>query len=325
MPDRPLVLVSSPLFERQRIIDRLQAAGCRTAPLPQDPVTAGTALLVQADGAIVSPECQLTEQQIAMMRRLRIVVSPVIGTDHIAVDALTRRGVAVAHGADPVNFIGMAEAVIGLIVSLLHRFGAKEAALRAGRGRIDHPGRLLRGRTIGLVGAGRIGRAIIERLAGWECRILVADPRLTVSEAGGLGVALADLDEVLTMAEVLTVQVPLTAGTRGLLGAPELARLPHGAHLVNVGRGGVVDEEALVEALRTGRIAGAAVDVWDQEPPPADHPLLAFADRVIATPHNVGHTLDAYHRLADLAVEQMLRGLAGERPRYVVNPSLFDD
>lgn len=324
MSEAPLVLVSSPLFERDRIVRGLEAAGYRAALLPDTVDQAGSALLAEAAAAIVSPECRLTEEAVMAAPRLQIVASPVIGVDHIAVDALTDRGIPVAHGADPVNFVGMAEAVVGLIVSLLHRFKAKEDGLRTGEGRVEWPGRLVSGRTIGLVGAGRIGRAVIDRLAGWGCEIVVADPHVDSEHAKQWGARVAELPEVLEVADVLSVQVPLTASTRGLIGEAELSRLPDGAYVVNIGRGGVIDETALAKALRDGRLAGAAVDVWEEEPPPRDHPLLGVGDQVIATPHNVGHTIDAYRGLADLAVEHVSQGLAGKRPTYLVNPAVFE-
>lgn len=321
---RPLVLVSSPLFERDRILAQLQESGVRVHTLPEHLNSPEhKQLLAEAQAAIISPECVFPESYVHLSPNLRIVVSPVIGIEHIAVDALTDRGVPVAHGADPVNFAGMAESVVGLIVALMHRFGGKEQELRRGVPRSGPPGTLLRGRTVGVVGGGRIGKAVLQRLQGWECELLVADPKLQAAQAQQFNAELVELPNLLSSADVITLQLPLNAHTRNLIDAQEFSIMKPGAYLVNVSRGSVVNESALLNALTSGTLAGAAVDVWEQEPPPPDHPLLAVEDRLIATPHNVGHTLDAYIQLAELATKQTLAGLRGEPLDYIANSQVL--
>jgi D-3-phosphoglycerate dehydrogenase / 2-oxoglutarate reductase len=237
-------------------------------------------------------------------------VSPVIGTDHLPLDALAERGIPVAHGAFPENVIGMAEAAAGLIVALVHRIKQKEAALLA-RARPGNIGGLVSGRTIGLIGLGRIGTALTERLAPWGCRMISTSS----AAARTAGVDPVTMAELLAESDVVSVQVPLTDSTRGLLGAEEMAAMRPGAALITIGRGGVVDERALAAALDSGHLSGAAVDVWEVEPPPADHPLLHRAD-VIATGHNVGHSEESYARMAALAAEQVIDLVEGREPLY---------
>lgn len=315
--DAPLVLVSDPQFKRERVIDGLLRRGARTGLLPQGPDADTAALLGEADAVIVAPECELTAAQVAHAKKLRVAVSPVIGVDHLALTALADRGIRIAHGAAPVNAAGMAEAVVGLIVALMHRIPTKQRELLQGRPRASSPGKLVMGRTVGLVGAGRIGREVVGRLTGWGCEIVIADPDLSEEAAHALGARRATLEDLLRESDVVSIQVPLTDSTRGLIGDTELALMRPDAYLVNVSRGGIVDEHALESRLAAGRLAGAAIDVWAQEPPEPGHPLLAH-ESVIGTPHNVGHTDDAYAELADLAVDQVMRLLDGKPALYPV-------
>ncbi|MGC5617699.1 NAD(P)-dependent oxidoreductase [Georgenia sp. Z1491] len=278
-----------------------------------EPGEAADQLLERAVALIVPPERLLSVDELERARELRAVVSPVIGTDHLPLKALAHRGIAVAHGAAPENYVGMAEAAVALTLSIVHRIKAKEANLLAGAERLIDVGGLLGTRTVGLVGLGRIGRAVAERLAAFGCRLVGSDPQ--VGELSGVEVV--PLEQLLRESDVVCVQVPLTNSTRALLDSAAFEVIKSGAFLVNVGRGGVVDEIALAEALDRGQVAGAAVDVWSEEPPPPDHPLLRRPD-VIATPHNAGHSNEAYDGLALLAVDQVKRLLDGRDAVYPV-------
>src|SRR5699024_957221 len=215
-------------------------------------------------------------------------------------DALAERGIPVAHGAFPENYIGMAEAAVGLVIALVHRIKQKEAALLAGRSP-SSVGGLVSGRTIGLIGLGRIGAAIAERLAPWGCRLVSTSS----AAARTPGVDPVTMEELLEVSDVVSVQVPLNDSTRSLIGAAERAAMRPGAALISVRRGGVVGEWALSAARDSSHLSGAAVDVWETEPPPADHPLLHRAD-VIATGHNVGHSEESYRRMSSLAAQQVI-------------------
>ncbi|MGO1560748.1 D-3-phosphoglycerate dehydrogenase [Actinomycetales bacterium JB111] len=302
------VLLAGRQADNATLRDAVEAVGYGWRVMPPGPVD--DELLAGAVGAVVPAARPLTADEVGRAPRLRAVVSPVIGTDQLPLQTLAERGIPVAHGAFPENYVGMAEAAVGLVVALVHRIKEKEAALVAGT-RPPGVGGLVSGRTIGLVGLGRIGSAIAERLGSWGCRMVS-----TSSAAGRTpGVEPVTMSELLALSDVISVQVPLTPATCGLIGAEAIRAMRPGAALISIGRGGVVDERALAEALDDGRLSGAAIDVWEEEPPPPDHPLLHRPD-VIATMHNVGHSEESYRRMAELSGEQLLDLLAGRQPAY---------
>lgn len=307
-PAEEWILIAGQQARNEAVTNAVDAAGYRWRPLPAGPLDAEA--LAGAIGVIAPPARALTVEEVAAAPRLRAVVSPVIGTDHLPLETLAKRGIPVAHGAFPENIIGMAEAGVGLVVALVHRIKQKEAALLAQQSP-DNVGGLVSGRTIGLIGLGRIGTAVAERLRPWGCR-MVSTSSAAARTAGVESVTMAELLEV---SDVVSVQVPLTISSQGLIGAYELAAMRPGAALITLGRGGVVDEHALAAALDSGHLSGAAVDVWETEPPPPDHPLLHRAD-VVATGHNVGHSEESYARMAALAVEQVIDLVEGREPLY---------
>ncbi|MGC5626908.1 NAD(P)-dependent oxidoreductase [Georgenia sp. Z1344] len=307
-----LVLVGREQFRRSLVESALDEAGLEWALL-EEPGARADQLLERAVALVVPPERILSEDEVGRARELRAVVSPVIGTNHLPLKALAHRGVPVAHGAAPENYVGMAEAAVGLMLSIVHHLKVKEANLLNREARLTDVGGLLSTRTIGLVGLGRIGRAVAERLTAFGCRLVGSDPQ--VDEVHGVEVL--PLAELLRVSDVISIQVPLTDDSRALLDTAAFQTVKPGAFVVNIGRGGVVDEVALAEALDRGHVAGAAIDVWADEPPPPDHPLLGRTD-VIATLHNAGHSNEAYDRLARLSVEQVTRLLAGREAVYPV-------
>jgi len=253
---------------------------------------------------------------------LSVVCCYYIGTEFIDVPACTARGVVVAFGAVPDNYLGVAEAIVMLATALMKELPAKQAAMREGGWRVADAGRMVAGSTIGMIGLGNVGRALVRRLAGWDCRVLCYDPYVKAADAGALGVDLVDLDTLLGAADVVSVQATLTAETRHMIGARELGLMRRDAYLVNTARGPLVDESALRRALEEGRIAGAAVDVWEDEPTAADNPLRRHP-RVIATGHNVGHPQRLYDAMVAAAAENVLRALRGDPPLYVRNPDVL--
>lgn len=255
---------------------------------------------------------------------LLIVSSNGSGVDTIDVDACTAAGVLVVNQAGG-NAEAVAEHAIAMILSLLKRIGESDRKLRRGwsGARTDLIGRNLEGRTVGIIGLGYIGK----RMAGicrdvFDCRVLAFDPYVAPDEIVRRKAEPVDLDALLEAAEILTVHCPLTKETRGMLGRDELSRLPDGALLVSTARGGIIDEQALVEALHSGKVAGAGLDVWEKEPPSADHPLLAF-DTVIASPHTAGVTVDSRAMMARYAATQLIDLLDGKPPARPVNPEVF--
>lgn len=329
MPETPVVVVSPLPEQLAEVGPLLSAAGCTVRRLPDD---AGFAWdertlaehVAEADALVgIFSRAPITAAVLDAAPRLRVVTSPIIGTDTIDVDACTARGIVVANGATPENYLGMAEAVAMLIAALRKQLLPKIEAVAAGGWRPPGGvGRLVRGSVVGLVGYGAIGRATAARLAGWECRVLVYDPYVEHSAVAASGVEPVGLDELLRASDVVSLAVTLSDETRNLIGGRELALMKDDAFLINTARGGLVDEAALREALDAGRLAGAAIDTWVDEGPGSKSPLRGHP-RVIATGHNVGHSAEAYASHPPAARDSTLRALRGEPPLYVKNPAVL--
>jgi D-3-phosphoglycerate dehydrogenase len=281
------------------------------------------AALADVDIVLCSPQqgYVFDAELVAAAPQLRAVNSLVIGIETIDVEACTAAGVLVANGAIEENFLGVAEATVMLILALGLDLKAKERAMRATGSRpLVTRAVLLRERTVGLIGLGRIGRAVVERLQGWNVRILAHDP--FVSQAPP-GVTLVSLDELLRNSDVVSIHVMLTPQTRGMIGQRELGLLQRDAYLINTSRGRIVDEPALAAALNDGRLAGAAVDAFADEPTPLTSPLFGVdPDRLILTGHCIAHSARLPNLLVDAAEANVLREASGELPEYVVNPQV---
>ena len=255
--------------------------------------------------------------------RLHGVVFASIGTDSIDLPTATDRGIIVANGATAENVESLAEATVMLIAALLLDLPRKQRqfALRSARARADElSARMVSGKTIGLIGFGRIARSVTRRLQGWGTEILAYDRH--PDDTPVAGVRFVEFDELLARSDVVSVHLPLTSETRGLLGPAELARMKREACVINTSRGGIVDEAALAQALSAGRIAGAAIDVFETEPPPVDHPLRGL-ENVILTEHTVGCTRELFASLAPTAVENVLCVIQGRDPPHIRNPAVL--
>lgn len=280
------------------------------------------ALINDVDIIVASSRSRLSEEDLDASPRLRALVFPTIGVDAVDLEACATRGLIVANGATPENFLAMSEATVMLMLVLLYRLHESERLLRENAGRPQQMyARMLRGRTIGLIGSGRIGSGVIARLRAFEpADILVHDPYLSPQGAPE-GVRLATREELLEVSDVISLHVPLNAQTRGLIGETELRAMKPDAILVNTSRGGLIDEEALVRVMRDGRLAGAGLDVTETEPLPTDHPLRNL-DRVVLTPHILGHTTDLYGVMPDVLVENATRVMRGDLPVYTRNAEI---
>lgn len=329
MNPAPLVYVSRRLGRAPDISRLLEGGGCAIRPGPRaaNPKEATrftaeeiTRLFGDVDAIVVGSGELISPEVVAGAPRVKTVCCYYIGTEAIDLDACTAAGVVVGYGAVPDNYLGVAEAIVMLSTALLKEVPAKHAAMRAGGWGVADAGRMVAGSTIGMIGLGNVGRALARRLAGWDCRLLCYDPYVLPADAAAQGVALVDLDHLLGSSDIVSVQASLTAETHHLIGARELALMRPDAYLVNTARGPLVDEAALRRALDDGRIAGAGLDVWEEEPTPSDNPLRAHP-RVIATGHNIGHPQTLYDRMVEAAAENVLRPLRGEPPLYVRNPA----
>lgn len=250
--------------------------------------------------------------------RLRAIVRFGIGVDNIDLEAAAARGIRVANVPD-YCIPEVATHTAALILTVARRLLPAARSARDGRWDVAavRPLPACEAQTVGLVGLGRIGQAVAERLWPFGFRLLAADPAIPAEVARGLGVAVVPLETVFAEADILTLHVPLTGATRHLVSREALARMRPGAYVVNTARGGLVDEQALLEALDAGRLAGAALDVLEQEPPPPDHPLLRHP-RVLVTPHVAWYSERAAVEMRRKAAEEVRRLLTGEPLRNPV-------
>ncbi|MGB8362377.1 MAG: hydroxyacid dehydrogenase [Acidimicrobiia bacterium] len=241
-------------------------------------------VLANAEALIVRSATAVSRELISRAPKLSAVGRAGVGVDNIDIPAATEHGVAVFN-APGGNTIAAAELTMGLILSVARKIAAADASVRAGRwDRAAFKGVELRGKMLGLIGAGRIGGEVARLSRAFGMGVIAYDPYLTEERALDLGVPLVSLEEVLDNGDFISVHVPLTDETRGICGPDELKRVKSTAFVVNASRGGVVDEEALASALRSGDIAGAALDVYENEPLPEDSPLRG-APNLVLTPH----------------------------------------
>ncbi len=262
---------------------------------------------------------------LARCPQLLAVSSSGSGCDTIDIEACTRAGVLVLNQAGG-NADSVAEMAMGLMLGVLRRIAESDRRLRgAARGfsREDLMGHELRGRTLGLVGVGEAGRRAAALGRAFGMRVLGHDPALDTAELAARGAEAVSFDELLQRADIVSLHCPRDASTLGLLNAAAFAAMRPGAIFISTARGGIHDETALFEAIASGHLAGAGLDVWDQEPPPAGHPLLSLPG-VVATFHTAGVTHEARRNNAELAATQIVKLLAdGQRPARLVNPAAW--
>lgn len=276
-----------------------------------------------ADAIIVAGETFITGEVLDRIgSRLRIVARTGIGVDRIDLEAATQRGIMVLNTPDgPTE--STAEHAIALLLNLCKQVMVGDRRVRSGQpfpALIDLvPGFEVAGAVLGLVGLGRIGSRVAAIAAVLGMRVLAFDPFVTAERAEMLGVELVpSLAELLPRVSVVSLHCPSTSETRHLMNAEMLNLMPKGSYLVNVARGALIDEDALRDALRSGHLAGAALDVYDPEPPMADNPLFALPN-TICTPHIGSYTTASVLRMQVMACEQIASALRGERPTNLVN------
>ncbi|MGH2583372.1 MAG: phosphoglycerate dehydrogenase [Dehalococcoidia bacterium] len=272
------------------------------------------------DALVVRSETKVTAEVIDAGTRLQVIGRAGVGVDNIDIPAATRRGIVVVN-APTGNTISAAEHTIGLMLALARHIPQADASMRAGEWqRSRFVGVELRGKILGVIGLGQVGSEVARRARGLDMCVLSVDPFVSEERARSLGVELVELNELLGRADFIAVHTTLTQGTRGLIGAEEIAWMKPTVRLINTARGGIIEEAALVEAVRSGRIAGAAVDVFTQEP--LQDVAIAQTPGIIVTPHLGASTAEAQERVAVDVAEQILRILAGEAAAYAVNAPL---
>jgi D-3-phosphoglycerate dehydrogenase len=255
---------------------------------------------------------------------LLIVSSNGAGYDPVDVDACTAAGVVVVNQSGG-NANSVAEHALGMMLTLSKRILEADRALRrdANVNRNALIGNEVQGKTVGIIGIGNVGRRIAELCKGLlGMKVLAYDPYLSATEISARGGEKVELEELMRRSDYVSISCPLTKDNRGMVGSKEFAAMQPHAYFITTARGFIHDETALFEALRGKKIAGAGLDVWSKEPPPADHPLLQF-DNVLASPHTAGVTKEARMNMGRIAAEQILDALDGKRPPRIVNPEVW--
>lgn len=297
-------------------------AGVATAVSPGDALPATAA---GADGVIASSRVRYDGAFFDQFPTVRVVSRTGIGLDNISLPDATAHRVAVCYTPDAPT-ISTAEHTIALMLAATKHLKRCDRDLRRGQKTDyfgDFQGVELCGLELGLIGLGRIGKRVARIAAAFEMRVKAYDPLVTPDQASALGVELAvSVEDVLRTADIVSLHVPMTPATQNMLNAERLALMKPGAYLVNAARGGLVDQAALLAALESGHLHGAGLDVFPQEPPDPQSPLL-HRDDVIATPHIAGATIAGKNRLWTIAITQALQVLRGERPESLANPEVW--
>jgi D-3-phosphoglycerate dehydrogenase / 2-oxoglutarate reductase len=273
--------------------------------------------LADADAVIVRSATTIDAEAIAHAPRLRVVARAGVGLDNVDIDAATKAGVMVVN-APSSNIVSAAEHAVALLLALARNVPQAMTSLRSGQWkRSAYTGTELQDKVVGILGLGRVGVLVAERLAAFDMTVIAYDPYVPSARSAQLGVRLVGLDELLAESDFITVHLPRTPETTGLIGDRELHMVKPGVRIINAARGGIVDETALVSALREGRIAGAALDVYSSEPC-TDSPLFGF-DNVVVTPHLGASTHEAQEKAGTQVARSVRLALSGEFVPDAVN------
>jgi D-3-phosphoglycerate dehydrogenase len=318
-------------MQRVLVSDKLAAEGMdilRAAPGIEVDHQPGLALadliakIPDYHGLIIRSETKVTAAVLAAAKNLRVVGRAGIGVDNIDVDAATKQGVVVMNTPGG-NNVTTAEHAISMLLSLARSIPQATASMKAGKwekGRFM--GTEVSNKTLGIVGIGNIGGLVADRAQGLHMKVIAFDPFIAPEAAARLGVELVTLDELWARADFISIHTPLNADTRNLVSTAAFNKMKKGVRLINCARGGIVDEAALVAAIEGGKVAGAALDVFAEEPPPPDHPLLKLA-QVICTPHLGAATSEAQVNVAIAIAEQLVAYLSDGVIQNAVNvPSM---
>jgi D-3-phosphoglycerate dehydrogenase / 2-oxoglutarate reductase len=273
--------------------------------------------VAEADALLVRSATKVDAEVFAATNRLKVVARAGVGLDNVEVPAATARGVLVVN-APTSNIVSAAEHAVALLLSLARRVPAADASLRGGEWkRTAFSGVEIWGKTVGVVGLGKIGQLFAHRLASFGTELIAYDPYVSPQRAAQLGIELVELDELLTRADIISVHLPKTPETKGLIGADQLAKTKRGVLIVNAARGGLIDEEALADAVRSGQVGGAGVDVFATEPTTSS-PLFELPN-VVVTPHLGASTAEAQDRAGTDVARSVLLALRGDFVPDAVN------
>lgn len=274
------------------------------------------------EAVIVRSRTKIRRDAIARAKNLKIIARAGVGVDNIDVDAATEKGIMVVNAPESTS-ITVAEHTIGLILSAVRKINIADKSVKENKWeKSKFKGTELNGKTLGVIGMGRIGSQVVTRLKAFGMPTIVYDPYLNQDLAEKMGVELTDLETVLKNSDVITIHVPLTEETRHLISNDEFETMKDGSFIVNCARGGIIDEDALYDALKNNKIAGAALDVYENEPP-KDSKLLEL-DNIVLTPHIAASTKEAQSGAAMIVAEEVIQVFKDESPKNVLNMPILD-
>ncbi|MDR7419681.1 MAG: phosphoglycerate dehydrogenase [Armatimonadota bacterium] len=317
------VLISAPDFGRVAgtAIRALQDAGCEVVTNPGGTLSEDALVTMVGDAdALIAGVERITARVFDAAPRLKVVARRGVGYDTVDVAAATARGIPVTITAGALND-AVADHTMALLLAVARRIPQLDRLVKSG-GWDRIPAVDVAGKTLGVIGFGAIGRAVARRAAGFGMRVLACDVAPDPTAAAALGVTICEMHRLLEESDFVTIHVPLGPATRGLLGDAQLRLMKPTAFLINTSRGAVVDETALLQVLREGRLAGAGLDVFTHEP--VRDLALVELPNVVATPHVASHTRETLMRMEHSCVEAVLAALRGQRPPHVVNPEVYN-
>lgn len=310
------ILISDPLAKEG--IERLKKENGFTVTEAKNLEEKGLIEIIpQYDAIIVRSETKVTKEVINAATHLRVIGRAGTGLDNIDVEAATKKGIIVMNTPEG-NTISAAEHTISMMLALSRNIPQAYLSLKKRKwDRKRFMGTEVYGKTLGIVGLGRIGSEVAKRAQGLKMKVIAYDPFISAEKAEEMGVALFELEEFLPQIDYLTVHTPLTSQTKGMIGEKEIALMKEGARIINCARGGIIEEIALYEALKEERLSGAALDVFEEEKP-FGSPLLEL-DSVVLTPHLGASTKEAQRRVATDIASQIIDALKGRKVRNAVN------
>jgi D-3-phosphoglycerate dehydrogenase len=328
MADQRVVVTARAFWESGQEAERsLNAAGFSVVRSPQAGPNTSEALapVLRDCDAVIGSTDQYDASLFRSCPRLKVVSRCGVGIDSVDLAAATEAGVIVTNTPGAMTE-AVADYTFALLLSLARRVVESDALMRAG-GWGEFAGVLVSGKTLGLVGFGQIGQAVARRAEGFSMRVLAFDPYFSSEAAtaspGLPPVSFVGLDDLLTQSDFVSLHAPSLPETKGLFDAGRFGRMKPTAYFVNTSRGPLVDEDALLQALRSGTIAGAAIDVYNQEPLPSDHPLRG-APRCVLSPHNAFNAAEAAAAMSAMSAQNILSLWAGNRPSSVCNPQVWN-
>jgi len=316
---RPRILIADPVALEG--IGMLRAVGqvdVRTGMKVDELIEA----IGEYEALVVRSETKVTRPVIEAARELLVIGRAGVGVDNIDLGAATERGVIVVN-APQGNTVAAAEHTVALLLALARHVAQADASMRSGKwDRKAFVGTEVRGKVLGIVGLGKIGSEVARRAVGMEMRVIAYDPFVPAERLRALGVESAEFEKVVRQSDFITVHPPLTASTKDMINREEIVMMKDGVRIINVARGGIVNEAALADGVKSGKIAGAAIDVFTTEPPASDNPLLGDP-RILITPHLGASTVEAQKRVALDVAEQIVEILQGKPARYAVNAPML--